>query len=172
MGAKLLQRIEIRWGPEADSVINLEYGLLEICFDGIDNNFLKHITNLYYLFPLQSLYREYSSQDSSSKEDGQINLQPSLRLYQEIKKVLLLKLGVGIGADFYGNCGCIKGLCDFTVTVKNIDNKILRRTTLSARIAALRKMVLSETCFHGVGIRLGGLIQLIQRLASQLVCKD
>ncbi|CAC5382749.1 unnamed protein product [Mytilus coruscus] len=30
--------------------------------------------------------------------------------------------------------------------------------------------VLSETCFHGVGIRLGGLIQLIQRLASQLVC--
>ncbi|CAC5376287.1 unnamed protein product [Mytilus coruscus] len=54
-----LVRSSIRWGPEADSVINLEYGLLEICFDGIDNNFLKHITNLYYLFPLQSLYREY-----------------------------------------------------------------------------------------------------------------
>ncbi|XP_071177205.1 lysine-specific demethylase 2A-like isoform X1 [Mytilus edulis] len=30
------------------------------------------------------------------------------------------KLGVGIGAGFYDNCGCIKRLCDITSTVNNV----------------------------------------------------
>ncbi|XP_063407034.1 uncharacterized protein LOC134690849 [Mytilus trossulus] len=53
-----------------------------------------------------------SSHGSSSKEDGYINLQPSLRLHQENKKVFFVRF------------------------------------------------------FHGVGIRLGGLTQLVYRLAS------
>ncbi|VDI56003.1 Hypothetical predicted protein, partial [Mytilus galloprovincialis] len=40
--------------------------------------------------------------------------------------------------------------------------------TLAARRAAQRKMILSVACFHGVGIRLGGLIQLICSLSVRI----